>query len=42
MAHKEISRCKKDRIDIEKSKIKSILDSADVICATTIGSGHKT
>ena len=41
MAHKEISRCKKDRMDIEKNMIKSILDSADVICATTIGSGHK-
>ena len=41
MAHKDLSRCKKDRMDIEKGMIKSILDSADVICATTIGSGHK-
>ena len=41
MAHKDVNRNFKEMRSIEGNMIASVLDGAEVICATTIGVGHK-
>ena len=40
LAHRDIKNNFKDIRNLEKNVIASLLDSAEVICATTIGAGH--
>ena len=41
MAHREVNRNFKEIRSLEGSMISAVLDGAEVICATTIGVGHK-
>ena len=41
LAHRDIQHNKKELRRLEKEMIASVLDSAEVICSTNIGSGHR-
>ena len=41
LAHRDIQHNKKEIRRLEKEMIASVLDSAEVICSTNIGSGHR-
>ena len=41
LAHRDLSALRKEMQRVEQAMIDAVLDDAEVVCATTIGSGHR-